>query len=431
MTTPLDRMYREQHPVGPVTGRDPLAAGWTPPPDGLAGAAGRPRLGYAAFWDAVPERTLSGAPWNLREALRGLTETVDLGVEFSSLTRLVLKAAHARYRDGRPRTYWNNAWLTDQYVSRSLRRRAGEDPGGGGLDAVVMTGTIATFREPFFTYSDTSWDSSLSSTDTLATYARMRGLTAGTVLRRRDRQLKIYERATGIIAFSHWLARSIVEQSGVSPDKVHVIHPGRGDRPMPGPVGGGESTTRRQARAHGQAPGRKLLYIGRLYDEADFYRKGGDLVAAAFAILRREYDPRLTLTMAGIEKWPLPGEPPEGVTLPGVVPAGEVGKLYDSHDLFVMPSRMEPFGFVFAEALGRGMPCVARNAYAMPEIVTPGVSGALIERDDPAELAAAIVAVLGDHGIYEQCAKRAPRIAEYFSWDRAGRQMVDLISRGI
>jgi glycosyltransferase involved in cell wall biosynthesis len=105
--------------------------------------------------------------------------------------------------------------------------------------------------------------------------------------------------------------------------------------------------------------------------------------------------------------------------------------MYETHDVFVMPSRMEPYGLVFAEALSRGIPVVARNAYAMPEIVTPGVSGALIERDDPNELAAAIAGVLADDDIHKQCAVRAPQMASYFSWERAARQMVDLIAETI
>jgi glycosyltransferase involved in cell wall biosynthesis len=94
-----------------------------------------------------------------------------------------------------------------------------------------------------------------------------------------------------------------------------------------------------------------------------------------------------------------------------------------------MPSRSEPFGIVFAEALSAGLPCVARNAYAMPEIVTPGISGALISRDDAHELAAAIAMVLADDELYKNCYERAPATAAYFSWTRAARDMVRIITQ--
>ena len=91
----------------------------------------------------------------------------------------------------------------------------------------------------------------------------------------------------------------------------------------------------------------------------------------------------------------------------------------------------KPLGWSSLKLYQRESLCVARNAYAMPEIITPGVSGALIERDDPNELAAAIAGVLADDDIYKQCAARAPQMASYFSWQRAAREAVDLVAKTI
>ena len=436
--TPWPEVFTE-HPIGPVTGIDPLASF-----DPALLSAGsqtqrqdRLRLGIAAFWEKVPQRTLSGSVWNLREALRGLTDTIDIGVEFPSLPRLALRAVHVRYRGGRLTTNWNNSWLTDAYVAGSLRRGTRENSGERDLDAVLMVDTIATVREPFFIYYDSSWDALISSVVSLEKYAEMRRLTRSNILRRRERQLAIYERATGIIVWSHWLAHCLIEQSGVPPEKIHMIHPAGAakraqlDAQTDHSSAQGADATAPKGRLENDARRRRLLFIGRLYESFDFYRKGGDLVLEALKILRRDYDPQITLTMVGIEKWPLPGEPPEGVNFPGIVPASEVARLYQTHDVFVMPSRAEPFGLVFAEALSWGMPCVARNAYAMPEVVTPGVSGALIEKDDADELAASIAAVLADDDLYARCAARAPQIAQYFSWERVAREVVQVIDRTV
>jgi glycosyltransferase involved in cell wall biosynthesis len=92
---------------------------------------------------------------------------------------------------------------------------------------------------------------------------------------------------------------------------------------------------------------------------------------------------------------------------------------------------MEGFGLVLVEALARGLPCVARDAFAMPEIITPGVSGALITGDDQNELAAAIAAALADDALYESCRQRAPEMAEYFSWERTALEVSDVITRAL
>jgi glycosyltransferase involved in cell wall biosynthesis len=369
---------------------------------------------------------LSGTAWNLREAMRKAADTVDIGVVTPFLTRILLKAAFTRYRGGRFTTSWCYSTVTDIYSSNMMRRGTKAAAPGGALDAVLMVDAIAATPEPFFVYYDSSWDALIASAESPARYASMRGLTTANMFARRDRQLAVYEQAAGVIVFSRWLARCLTEQSGVSPDKIHLVYPGA----VAGRQKVGVSRERTE-RAERGLPRRSLLCVGRNYGISDFYRKGIDLVVDALGVLRREYDPQMTLTLVGMSDWPLPGGPPEGVNFPGIVTPHEVARLYDTHDVFVMPSRMEPFGLVFAEALSKGIPVVARNAYAMPEMVTPGVSGALIERDDPNELAAAIAGVLADDEIYKQCAVRAPQMASYFSWERAASEMVDVIGKTV
>jgi glycosyltransferase involved in cell wall biosynthesis len=63
----------------------------------------------------------------------------------------------------------------------------------------------------------------------------------------------------------------------------------------------------------------------------------------------------------------------------------------------------------------------------MPEIVTPGVSGSLINRDDEHELAATIATVLADDEIYKNCYARAPQISTYFSWERTARDIFQIM----
>jgi glycosyltransferase involved in cell wall biosynthesis len=387
----------------------------------------QPRLGFGCLWDKIPERTWSYSAWNLRAALRLATDTTDLGVQIPPVPRTVLQAIHTRRHAGRLITTWYYSRLAESYVEHALRRELARIPAAHRCDAVLTIHDLAALPVPFFVYTDISWDGLAAMIGTDGS-AELLSMTPSSVARRRERQLGIYQRATGIITMSRWLARNLVEQTGMPPAKIHVVHPGlsAGWQPSDGqPAAGAPAGRAEHQLPQRAAPRRRLLFIGR----RDFYRKGGDLVLAALAVLRREHDPRITLTVAGPHTWPVPGTPPDGVRFLGCLPPHELAALYDRHDLFVMPSRMEGFGIVFVEALARGLPCVARDAFAMPEIVTPGVSGAMVSGDDEHELAATIAATLADDALYERCHERAPGIAEYFSWERTALQVCDVIAQ--
>ena len=276
---------------------------------------------------------------------------------------------------------------------------------------------VGAVDAPFFIYQDVSYDVLAAEFAKDASGARtfFRSLSTESLERRRQRQRAIYEQATGVIAMSEWFARSLVEDTGLPQAMVHVASPG-----ATALLGGNLPPPRRR-----ESPRRKLLFVG-----TDFFTKGGDVVVAAVAELRR-HDPSLTLTVVGPREWPMPGALPAGVSFLGRVARSEVIDLYDSHDLFVMPSRFEAFGIVFIEALGRGLPCIGRRAFAMPEIIAHGRNGTLVDDDSPSELAAAIADTLMDDSIYEYTFNHAEAVAQSATWDATASRVVEIVSSGV
>ncbi len=366
-----------------------------------------PRIGFACLWNDDEYTTWSYTPWHLRESLRRVGDVVDVGVRLDTLTRTTLKGLHARVRAGRPTSIWRQSRLTDAVCQRQISRRAA----ARGCDAVLEIQDLAPLSLPFFLYQDMSFAALLAMPEPEKLPPHL-GLSLTDLRRRQERQRGIYDRATAVLAMSHWLARSLLETTDLRPEQVHVVHPG---------ISAAGSAAQIPVR---EPPRRRLLFIG-----GDFARKAGDQVVGAFTILRDSVDPQLTLTIAGPPVWPLAGEIPPGVRFLGRRPLAEIAQLYDTHDLFIMPSRLEAFGIAFAEALARGLPCIGRNAFAMPEIIEAGVTGALVDSDDPAVLAGVIASTLTDDTIYETCRERVPQTVEHYSWGRAARDCVRAITQ--
>ena len=76
-------------------------------------------------------------------------------------------------------------------------------------------------------------------------------------------------------------------------------------------------------------------------------------------------------------------------------------------DLFVHPSHREPFGLAIAEAMAMRKPVVACGTGGVPEIITHGVDGWLVEEKSPESVATAIARLLRDPELRRSIGARA------------------------
>jgi glycosyltransferase involved in cell wall biosynthesis len=90
-------------------------------------------------------------------------------------------------------------------------------------------------------------------------------------------------------------------------------------------------------------------------------------------------------------------------------PADDARRLMPWFDVLCVPSLVEPFGTVAAEALAAGTPAVVTDSGGMPEYVASGRSGEVVAPGRPDELAAALERVLA----------RAPEMADAARADAA------------
>ena len=84
-------------------------------------------------------------------------------------------------------------------------------------------------------------------------------------------------------------------------------------------------------------------------------------------------------------------------------------------DVFALTSRYEGFGNVLVEAMACGVPVVATRSSGTRDIVRDGIDGLLIERHEPAAVAAALERVLGDEPFRRRLAAEARSGAARFA----------------
>jgi phosphatidylinositol alpha-1,6-mannosyltransferase len=135
-------------------------------------------------------------------------------------------------------------------------------------------------------------------------------------------------------------------------------------------------------------------------------RKGQDrLIRAWPRVLRAVPDAVLLLVGGGPYRRRLErlAAGQESIRFTGTVPAAGLPGYYAAADVFAMPCRtrwggvdVEGLGIVFLEASATGLPVVAGASGGAPDAVRRGETGLVVDGEDPAEIAQAIVELLSD-----------------------------------
>jgi alpha-maltose-1-phosphate synthase len=369
------------------------------------------RLAVVAEGDANSADCWSGSGQRFVASLREAGVHVDVyDAELRSWAKRVVAAV--TYHPTRSR--WRQRYglgavphaVRSAQVSRALRRSA------IAYDAIIQIG--ATFLiDPevrrgahYIVYCD----SNLAHARKAGAYAAAGKLTPQEVRHALNREQRVYDVADRIWTMSQALADSFRADFSQSPEKLCVIYSGANNVPSP-------------LAAETTAP--RILFIGR-----DHARKGSDVLLAAFKQVRAQI-PSAELHFVG--------GTPAGATAPGVVSHGVLSRanaahretldrLFASSTVFCLPSRYEPFGIAFVEAMLAGLPCIGTQKWAMPEIIADGETGWLVPDGSVSELARVLVHALQNPELCRSMGARGrERALGQFTWDLvAARALTDL-----
>jgi glycosyltransferase involved in cell wall biosynthesis len=106
-------------------------------------------------------------------------------------------------------------------------------------------------------------------------------------------------------------------------------------------------------------------------------------------------------------------------------PSGIVPELMRSVDIFVFPSRYEPFGLVVIEAMASGLPVVTAITTGASELISPDCGVVLSDTEDRKGLAEALSQLASNPDLRHRMGKAARSVAEEHSWQKMAQRYVD------
>jgi D-inositol-3-phosphate glycosyltransferase len=252
---------------------------------------------------------------------------------------------------------------------------------------------------------------------------------------RSSEEARVIDCSDGLLASCSEEAKQLLELYDADPARIEIVAPGV-DHAFFAPG------DRRQARRALRLPrtGPMLLFVGRIQR-----LKRADVAVRALHELRTAH-PDAFLVVVGGPSGPQGDDEVDGIhALVDQLGLTErvwfmppqrhelLSTWYRAADVCLVPSRSESFGLVALEAAACGTPVVAAAVGGLTTLVDHGVTGYLIEDNDPASYADRVAGILADASLAAAMGERAAARARGYTWSvaaaRLRRLYADLTAR--
>lgn len=217
----------------------------------------------------------------------------------------------------------------------------------------------------------------------------------------------LYNDATLNFVFSSNQKKSLVEQYHIDSKKVKCVFAGSNIE-VPNNIQTFNSYEKR------------ILFVG-----VNWERKGGVELYHSFLELLKDI-PDAKLTVVGCS----PDINHANVEIIGRIPKEEVGQYFQKASVFCMPTKMEPFGIVFVEAMLNKLPIVSCDIGALPDMVKNNLNGFLINSsNDTQKLKEYLAKLLSDKYLCEKMGEAGYKMAiDKYTWSMVGQKVKSHIS---
>ena len=154
----------------------------------------------------------------------------------------------------------------------------------------------------------------------------------------------------------------------------------------------------------------KYLFVGRLIEAKE--------VEMLVNVFNRNGLP-LTIVGDGRLKDRLHKLAKENISFTGFIQNEELGTVYSEHDIFILPSKYEPWGLVVEEALYRGLPVIVSDRVGSGvDMVKNLNTGEIFRTGDMDDLQSAIEQVSGNYSLYRKA-------VDSIDWEQRDKNQID------
>jgi glycosyltransferase involved in cell wall biosynthesis len=233
--------------------------------------------------------------------------------------------------------------------------------------------------------------------------------------------------ADAVIVVSEHSAREVMSRLNVPRERITVCSPGA-------PAWNQGSRFKVQGsgfRVHGPKPG-PILFVGTIEPRknvptliAAYRRLLSRVPAAPDLILAGRAHQEAAAVLGELAAPPLAGR----ARHLGYVTDHQREQLYRDASMVVLPSFEEGFGMPALEAMTIGVPVIASNRGALPEVV--GDAGLLVDAEDIGGFANAMERLLQDQTLSSRCVEFGIERARRFSWTASAEALLQAYGRAL
>jgi glycosyltransferase involved in cell wall biosynthesis len=228
--------------------------------------------------------------------------------------------------------------------------------------------------------------------------------------------------AGAVIAISHATARDLRRLLGTSAAKIHVVHEGANDLPIPT----AEAIAALRARYALHRP--YALYVGTIQPRKNLAR-----LISAYETLCRRGDADFDLVLAGSAGWlsqeilaqARQSDYAKHIHLTGYVEDADLPALMAGASLLAYASLYEGFGLPILEAQSLGVPVMSANNSSLPEVA--GNAALYVDPTDVEAIAQAMLRLSQDEALRQQLIDAGYRNVQRFSWEKAAAETLAVL----